>query len=191
MPLQRSRLLRVLVAIGLVTLAAVGLRLSEGAEDTDFEIARGVRGEAVQVNHGTVAVRDVRVGTSLGRNDEVYADTPGLFVVVRVELAATGAGGMAGYNARLLNDDRRYEEFSTDRTIAVPPGFVGETDLVFEVDPGWLADLTLDLDPGEIIVAYPEHVRIHLGITADNAEQWQAAGRDQVVVPQPRSTRGI
>jgi hypothetical protein len=51
--------------------------------------------------------------------------------------------------------------------------------------------VTLELVPGGIITAYPEHARIHLGITADNAEAWRAAGRDQVVATADQTTRGI
>ena len=45
MVLRRSRLVRVLVAIALVALAAVGLRLSE--TDESFEVVRGRVGEPV------------------------------------------------------------------------------------------------------------------------------------------------
>ena len=45
-----------------------------------------------------------------------------------------------------------------------------------------LADITLELDPSELLTAYPEHARIHLGITEDNAEA--VAGR------RPRPGRG-
>lgn len=191
MVLQRSRLLRGLVAIGLVTLAAVGLRLSEGGADADFAVARGVLGETVAVNDGTVTAGDVRVGTVLSRNDEVYATTPGLFVVVRVRLAATGTARLRGYQATALGDGAAYEEFSANRTGLLEPGFAEERDLVFEVDPARLADLTLDLDPAELIVAYPQHARIHLGITAANADDWRTAGRDQVLTPRDATRRGI
>lgn len=188
MVLQRSRLLRVLVAIALVSLAAVGLRLSEGDEERDFEVVRGVLGETVTLNDGTVTASDVRVGTALSRDDKVYAETPGLFVVVRVESAATRPTTMKGLGSQVLTASRRYEEFSAQRTSLLAPGFRSGQDLVFEVDPADLADLALDLNPGQVLVAYPQHARIHLGITRENAEAWRAAGRDQVLTPSETTT---
>jgi hypothetical protein len=189
MVLQRSRLVGVLVAIGLVALAAAGLRLSEG--DEGFEVVRGVRGEPVVLNDGTVTATDVRVGTSLSNEGDVYAVTPGLFVVVRVEVAATGERALPGYDARVITGPRRYEAFRGSTVGNVPPGFQTEQDLVVEVDPAALADITLELDPTELLTAYPEHARIHLGITEENAEAWRAAGQDQVVETVDQSSRGI
>lgn len=190
MVLPRTRLLRLLVAVALVTLAAAGLRLSEG-DGNDFEAVRGRLGEAVTLEDGTVTARDVRIGTALARDDEVYATTPGLFVVVRLETAATGRTKMQGYDGEVLTATRRYAEYSATSTALVPPGFRSVQDLIFEVDPTSLADLTLDLDPGGVLVAYPEHARIHLGITAANEEAWRAAGRDQVLAPEQSTTGAI
>jgi hypothetical protein len=189
MVLQRSRLVRVLVAIALVALAAVGLRLSEA--DDSFEVVRGVVGEPVPLTDGTVSAADVRVGTALSREGEVYLKTPGLLVVVSVEAAATGNRKLPLYNPRLLAGSRRYDALSGPNVGSVPPGFAATADVVFEVDPAVLADVTLELVPGGILTAYPEHARIHLGITADNAEAWRAAGRDQVVATADQTTRGI
>lgn len=191
MGLQRSRLVRVVVAIALVALAAVGLRLSKGEEGGDYQVVRGRVGQPVAVTDGQVTVRDVRVGTALSRRDEVTAVTAGLFVVVRVEIAATGSVKVPLYDARVLVGDRSYESFGGYGTNQVPPGFATEQDLVFELDPAQLADLTLELRPGEVITAYPRRARIHLGITADNAEAWRAAGRDRVLEPGDPTKRGI
>ena len=187
--LQRSRLVRILVAIALVALAAAGLRLSEN--DEDFEVVRGVIGASVTVNDGTLTATDVRVGTALGREGKVYAETPGLFVVVRTEVAATGRRPLPTYDARVLTGPRRYDALSGSSLGNVAPGFSSTSDLVFEVDPVVLADLTLELVPTEVLTAYAEHARIHLGITKDNAEAWRAAGRDQVVEPADATSRGI
>ena len=70
------------------------------------------------------------------------------------------------------------------------PGFEAAQDLVFEVDPAAVDDLTLELDHREFIRAYPERVRIHLGITRANAADWRDAGRDQVLTPLDQTTRG-
>ena len=88
MVLQRSRLVRLLVAIALVALAATGLRLSDDKDN--FEVVRGVLGQPVPINGGTVTASNVRVGTALVRFDKIDARTPGLFVVVQVQVAATG-----------------------------------------------------------------------------------------------------
>lgn len=190
MVLQRSRLVRVLVAIALVALAAIGLRLSD-RDDENFEVVRGVVGEPVSLNDGTVTAADVRVGTALSRDGQVHVETPGLFVVVRVEVAATGPRELQVYNARLLTGSRRYDAFRGSNVGSVPPGFASTSDVVFEVDPAVLADVTMELAPGGFLTAYAEHARIHLGITADNAEAWRAAGRDQVIGTAEATSRGI
>jgi hypothetical protein len=189
MVLQRSRLVRVLVAIALVALAAVGLRLSE--DNQDFEVVRGVFGEPVAVNSGTITATAVRMGTELSRDDAVYANTPGLFVAIRVAVAVTGTEPIGSHNAVVLAGPRRYKEFEGSAIIQVSSGFATEQEVVFEVDPAELADLTLELAPGGVLTAYPQHVRIHLGITEDNAEAWRASGRDQVLTPDRPTSRGI
>jgi hypothetical protein len=189
MVLRRSRLVRILVAIALVSLAAVGLRLSEGEEN--FEVVRGILGAPVTLRDGTVTATEVRVGTALSREGEVYVETPGLFVVVRTEVAATGPRKLPGYSARVLTGSRRYDALSGSNLGNVPPGFSSAQDLVFEVDPAVLADLTLELAPAELLTGYPEHARIHLGITPDNAEAWRAAGQDQVVETRAQTSWGI
>jgi hypothetical protein len=190
MVLQRSRVIRVLVAVALVALGSVGLRLSEG-EDQNFEIVRGMLGEPVVINGGTVTASEVRVGTSLSRGDDVYAETPGLFVVVRVEVAATGAELVRPATMRILTEDRRYDSFASSSTGEAEPGFAASADGIFEVDPADLADLTLELYPLEAVSGYSQHVRIHLGITPGNAEQWRAAGQGQIVEISENSERAL
>jgi hypothetical protein len=189
---RRLALLRLLVAVALVALAAVGLRLSEGQEGQNFQVVRGRLGEPVAINGGTVTASQVRVGTSLTDQGEAYATTPGLFVVVRVEVAATGRETVRAQDTRVVTKRRRYDSFSASLTGEAAPGFATAEDAIFEVDPADLADLTLELDPGELVSGYAQHTRIHLGITRGNAERWRAAGQHQVVeiltVP---SVRGI
>lgn len=189
--LARARLLRGLVAIALVALAAAGLRLSEGATERDAEVVRGALGEPVAINGGTVTADRVRVGTTLLRYDRVEATTVGLFVAVRVEVAATGTTRIQTYHTRLLSGERRYAGVSSLSLGLVEPGFAEVSDLVFEVDPAGIDDLTLELAPGEVLSGYAEHARIHLGITPDNAEQWRTAGRDQAIEPAADESRGL
>lgn len=189
MVLQQSRLVRVLVAIVLVALAAVGLRLSE--DEDNVEIARGVLGEPLTVNGGTVTASQVKVGTALVRYDQVSARTPGLFVAVRVQAAATGTEAVAVFDARVYSGNRRYDSFGFRKPGGAAPGLQESLDVVFEVDPATLDDLTLELDPVELLSGYSQNVRIHLGITPANADRWRAAGRDQVIEVAERTLRGI
>ena len=180
------------MAVALVALAAVGLRLSEGQEGQHFQVVRGRVGEPVAINGGTVTASQVRVGTSLTNQGEAYATTPGLFVVVRVEVAATGAETLRAQNTRVVTNRRRYTDFSASLTGEAAAGFATAEDAIFEVDPADLADLTLELYPGELVSGYAQHTRIHLGITRSNAERWRAAGQNQVVdILTVASVRGI
>ncbi len=189
--LQRSRLVRLLVAIALVALAAIGLRLSDDEDKPNAEVVRGVLGRPVAIQDGTATARNVRVGTTLLRNDRVDARTPGLFVVVQVQIAATGTKPVGSFDARLINRDRRYKRFSLFSTGETEPGLEASQDAVFEVDPAALDNLTLELFPNEVITGFHQNVRIHLGITPGNADKWRAAGQDQAVTPADRTLRGI
>ena len=71
------------------------------------------------------------------------------------------------------------------------PGFETSLDAVFEVDPAAMDDLTLELYPAELLSGFQQRTRIHLGITPGNAEQWRAAGQDQMLEPAERTLRGI
>ena len=143
MVFRRSRLVRLLVAIVLIALAAVGLRLSEGQEDQNFKIVRGILGEPVAIHGGTVTASEVRVGTSLSRRDEVYAVTAGLFVVVRVEVAATGPKVVRPAGLHVLTENRRYDSFGHAITGEAEPGLAAANDAIFEIDSADVADLTL------------------------------------------------
>jgi hypothetical protein len=86
----RTKLVPILAAIALVGLAAAGLRLSEPAEEKNFEVINGVVGHPVKINNGEVTVTQVRVGTALKRFGEIQDRTDGMFVAVSVTGAATG-----------------------------------------------------------------------------------------------------
>jgi hypothetical protein len=191
MVLQHSRLVRLLVAITLVALATTGLRLSEGDEDTNFEIVRGVLGESLTINGGTVTASQVKVGTALVRYDQISARTPGLFVAVRVQVAGTGTEAVPLFDARVYSGKRRYDSFGFRKPGGSAPGLEESLDVVFEVDPATIDDLTLELDPVELLEGYSQNVRIHLGITPANADQWREAGREQVIEAAERTLRGI
>ena len=187
--IRRHALVRLLVAIVLVALAAVGLRLSDNEDN--FQVVRGVLGQTVAVHGGTVTASQVRVGTTLVRSDKVNARTPGLFVVVRVQIAATGIKRLPTFDARVLSGNRRYQSFGLFRTGNTEPGLEASVDAVFEVDPATIDHLTLEVYPFELVSGFTQHVRIHLGITPGNADEWRAAGRDQLIEPAERTIRGI
>ena len=189
MLVQRSSLVQILVAILLVAVAAVGLRLSE--DEDNFEVVRGLVGEAVSISGGTVTASQVRVGTALARSGKISAATPGLFVVVRVQIAASGTKPLPSFDARVLTGDRRYQSFGLFGTGKTEPGLEASVDAVFEVDPTTIDHLTLEVYPFELVSGFTQHVRIHLGITPGNADEWRAAGRDQVIEPAERTVRGI
>jgi hypothetical protein len=189
MVLQRSRVVRLVVAIAMVALAGIGLRLSD--EEDNFEVVRGVLGEPVPIHGGTVTAGDIRAGTALIRYDEVEARTPGLFLVVRVQMAATATEAVEPPDARVLSGDRRYGRFRPLGAGTTHPGFETSVDAVFEVDPAAIDDLTLELYPVELVSGFTQRVRIHLGITPGNADQWRTAGRDQVLEPAEFTVRGI
>jgi hypothetical protein len=187
---SRTKLVVVLAAIALIVLSAVGLGLSE-PEGKKFQVISGVPGETIKVNNGEVTVNRVRVGTSLSKRNEIADRTPGMFVVVTVTAAATGSKDLKLTDAQLLSKQVRYDEYETLGGLIATPGFQISSDTVFEVDPAQIDDLTLEMWPRESISGYQEHVRITLGITADNAEQWRASAKDRGIEVSRATTRAI
>ena len=137
-------------------------------------------------------VDDVRMGHRLTRDGEVMDTTPGAFVVVDVTVAATGTSELLYSDSRLVTRGLRvYDEFGLQSSRAAP-GFSERTEYVFEVDPGQIEDLTLELWRLEIINGFQARVQVHLGITPGNADQWRdaATGRS-VEVDTNATTRGL
>ena len=106
-----------------------------------------------------------------------------MFVLVSVQTTATGRENLTLANAGLLSGPRSYGNFGVGGGASAEPGFTGFTDLLFEVDPAQIDDLTLEIGRRELLSGYSQRVRMHLGITPDNAEQWRAAARDQILEP--------
>jgi hypothetical protein len=179
------------VTIAMVALATVGLRLSEEVER--FEVVSGVVGETLMVENGQVTATEVRIGNGIKEYGEVGTTTEGAFLMVRVTFAATGSEILHLGEARVRGDDLNYRGYRTTNSGGprLPPGFEESTDLIFEVDPSRMADLVLDLAPNEFLSGYGEHVRVHLGITAENAAQWQAAAANQPVEPKRERRRAL
>lgn len=190
MRVRRSRLVALLTAIVCVALAATAVQVSESRPEHDY--VRGQVGRAVQVEDGEVLVEDVRIGNRLTRSGEVMDTTPGAFVVVSVTVAATGTHELLYSDSRLVTRGPRvYDDFSSQSSRAAP-GFSEQSEYVFEVDPGAIEDLTLELWRLEIINGFQARVQVHLGITPDNADQWRdaAAGRS-IEIDTNATTRGL
>ena len=169
-----SKLAGVVAAIALVAVSAVGLRLSDPKGTVDM--VSGVPGKPVTFNDGELSVDRVRVGTVLTQNDEVRDRSAGMFVAVAVTGAATGPRELSLGSAELVSKDVHYKTYGLTSLVAVP-GFKTSTDIVFEVDPARIEDLTLEMWRNEVISGYQQRVRIPLGITAANANQWRDAAR--------------
>jgi len=181
MAVTRIRLIRIVAAIALVAVAAVGLRLSE--DTREFQVVAGALGEPVEIEDGVITATQVRVGVATARLDEIRDRTDGMFVLISVQTTATGPQTLRLANASLLSGSRSYGSFGVGGSAAAEPGFTGFTDLLFEVDPAQIDDLTLEIGRRELLSGYSQRVRLHLGITPDNAEQWRGAARDQVLEP--------
>jgi hypothetical protein len=145
----RTKLVPILAAIALVGLAAAGLRLSEPAEEKNFEVINGVVGHPVKINNGEVTVTQVRVGTALKRFGEIQDRTDGMFVAVSVTGAATGPKQLELQAARLLSGAVRYEGYQLGAGFSANPGFQTSIESVFRrrsvSSRGDLPDLVGDL----------------------------------------------
>lgn len=184
-----SKLAGVLAAIALVAVSAVGLRLSDPKGTVDM--VRGVPGKPVTFNDGELSVDRVRVGTVLTQNDEVRDRSAAMFVAVAVTGAATGPRELSLGSAELVSKDVHYKTYGLTSVFAAP-GFKTSTDIVFEVDPARIEGLTLEMWRNEVISGYQQRVRIPLGITAANANQWRDAARGWGIdVSLSNSTRPI
>jgi hypothetical protein len=75
--------------------------------------------------------------------------------------------------------------------LTVDPGFETSVDIVFEVDPARIDGLTLEIWPSEFISSYQQRVRIDLGITTANAEQWRTAAKDRGIEMSRGTTKAI
>jgi hypothetical protein len=187
--MAQSRWVGVLAAIALVGVSTIGLRLSD-PEEQKFEVINGVVGEPAKVNNGEVTVTELRVGTILKQFGRIQDSTDGMFMVIRVIGAATGPRPLELNAARLLSGDLRYEGYQSSSGVHAEPGFETTVDVVFEVAPAHIDDLTLELGSNEVLRGYQQRVRIKLGITPANAEQWRATAGG-LIEPMTDTTRAI
>ena len=116
-----------------------------------------------------------QVGTRLVDEGEVKAETTGMFVVVTATLAVPGSQKVYMNQAQLITDDRTYDP-GRAAVLSADPGFAGASSWSSRWTPRRSTTSPWRSGPP----ARPRVLRtgrIHLGITAENAEQWrQAAG---------------
>jgi hypothetical protein len=187
--MSRIRLTSVLVGLAMIVTAAVGYRLSQ--QPDNFQIIRGTVGALSRYNEGSAEVSNVAVATELV-NGTARVKTTGLFVVVRVTVQAPRSDEVHIQNAELLSTNARYTTFGLGSTVFAEPGFETTRDLAFEVAPSRIEDLTLEAWDTKIVTGYHQRLRVHLGITADNAAAWVAAAQGQRLRLDPdETTKGL
>ena len=114
-----------------------------------------------------------------------------MFVAVTVTAAATGPEQLKLGSARLLSGQVHYDTYQIAGGMNASPGFQVSAGTLFEVDLAQIDDLALELWPDEVISGYQQRVRIKLGVTAANADQWRAAARDHGIEIPRVTTRAI
>lgn len=187
---ERSRVASAVLAVLLVTVAALGYRLSE--PDGENELVRAPLDQTVAYASGTVRVSDVRVGTTVREGDHEWR-TLGLFVVVGVTLSAGGRDGLLISDTQLrTRSGATYSNVVGSQVIKADPGFETSQDYVFEVDPQRMDDLTLEVWRKGVTYRYYERLQTPLGITRANVEQWRQAGAGRLlVVPRDAVTTAL
>jgi hypothetical protein len=187
----RSRVVGAVLAILLVTVAAVAERLSDPNSSEEYgssDLRRAPVEATVDYQSGSLRVSDVRVGSQLVDGRSSFA-TKGLFVVTTVTLSATGRDALRVSSSRLLaSDGVTYLPAFSLASVKADPGFETTQDLVFEVDPTRIAGATLELWDQGIVFRYFVRTQTPLGITAANEAQWADAGRGRTVDVVTRGT---
>lgn len=171
----RARLASTLAAVVLVAVAAIGYHVSDSV--VDHQVVAGTLGQPRAYGSGAAVVSDVRVGTKVATQDESIS-TRGVFVVVRVTVLARGRTDLTANHLQLLARDATYDPSTGKDLVTATPGFAVAQDVVFEVDPARMADLTLEAWATQgFVVSYQQHLHVPLGITAANAADWQRAAQ--------------
>lgn len=174
--ISRDKLIGIVVALACLAFSAIGLKVYD---NPSYMYVDGQRGQTITLERAEVTVGDVQVGSRLVEDGEVKAETTGMFVVVSTTLAVPGPDRVSLNRAQLITADRTYDSWSYTNTLAADPGFQVQDQLVFEVDPAQIDDLTMEIWSQSIVYGFYARARIHLGITPDNADRWRQAARDR------------
>ena len=178
---SRAKVTGIVAALACLAFSAIGLKVND---PPDFTYVDGVRDQTVQIEGAELVVGEVQVGTRIVRRGEVRAETTGMFVTISSTLAVRGSQRVSLNQSQLVTDERTYDNWSSTG-LRADPGFTQTQDLVFEVDPNQVDDLTLEIWHAGIVHGFYQRARIHLGITADNAEQWRRAAEGRDLEPDP------
>ena len=183
-PVSRgTRILSVILALACVVVAGVGVKIIDNV-DTGQVIRNAQVGDTTPYNSGTLTVTKVTPGTLI---TDTWSDNPvttsGMFLAVRVRIEAPDqavkVGGPGGLE--LHADGRIFRAFGSNTSITVKAGNVGTSEMLFEVDPKHLDGAYIDFMEIEIFHSTPAVVRVHLGITEDNAAQWYASAKGRAL----------
>jgi hypothetical protein len=174
---SRDKLVGVVVALACLAFSAVGMKVYD---TPDFMYVDGRRDQPVRIEQSELSVGEVVVGTRLVRNGAVQAETSGMFVSVTARLAVPGAQKVILNRSQLVTRTRTYDSWS-GASLHAEPGFSDTEDLIFEVDPAQIDDLTLEIWSAGIVHGFYARARVHLGITPGNAEQWRHAARGREI----------
>ena len=177
--ISRDKLVGVLVALACLAFSAIGLR-STTRPTSPTSTASGDRPSASSRPSSSSVTS--QVGTRLVDRGRVEAETQGMFVVVRARLEVPGPQKVSLNSAHLITGDRTYNQWSSN-TLRADPGFAQEEELVFEVDPAQIDDLSLEIWAASTVQGFYQRARVHLGITADNADQWRQAAEGRELQP--------
>ncbi|HEY9292001.1 MAG TPA: hypothetical protein VIP98_12030 [Microlunatus sp.] len=182
---RQTRVIAVLLALACVVVAGIGVKITDNL-DTGEVVRNAQIGEATPFNGGTLTVTKVTPGMII---TDSWSDNPlttnGMFLMLRVKIEAPDTpvkvGGPGGLELRA--GERVFRAFGSNTAMSVKAGNVGTGDMMFEVDPRHLADAYVDFKEIEIFSVTPAVVRVHLGITEDNAAQWYASAKGRSLEP--------
>jgi hypothetical protein len=175
-----TKLMAFVVAVICVLVAGVAVKYTPQLNDA--QIKRAVVGETVRFYKAEVTVTEVQAGTLLQNEfDETETiESKGLLIALTFAMAAPEEEQRLSPKSLHADGDRVYEAIES-ASMTVPAGFRGTSIFVYEVDPNHIDDLWIEAGAGEIFYAYPQELRIRLGITSANADQWRRAARGRTV----------
>jgi hypothetical protein len=173
------------LGVGVLILAAlaVGGVVNSRTPDTDHRerpfVATGTIGRAVDVRTFEATVLGVRGTTKLAYSGE-WHDTSGIWILVRLRLAARDKPASIGYAAVRDSKDRTY--LATTR-ISQPllsrvcqPGIPVEGEVAFEVPPAVAPTLSIRLADPVLDQRLDAMAEVPLRITKSKVDQWRSDG---------------